>query len=458
MRTILNVDDEKGIRDSIRMILEYEKFQVSFAENGAKAIEACRSRSFDAVLLDIKMPPGKDGIEVLKELKEIDAEVPVIMISGHGTFETAVEATKLGAFDYLPKPLDRDKLLITLRNALEHRRLSGEVEQIRGKDRILGASSKIRDILDLIERVAPTEARVLITGESGTGKELVARAIHRSSKRAAGVLVEVNCAAIPHDLIESELFGHEKGSFTGATAQRIGKFEQADGGTIFLDEIGDMSLSAQAKVLRALEGGRVERVGGNTLIPVDVRVVAATNKNLAAEIQAGHFREDLFHRLNVIPIRVPPLRERREDIPLLVDAFVFEACERNGFALKKISEQALGVLASTEWSGNVRELKNFVERLVILTPGTTIERAELGAGGPNRRGEVEGLIDSSKSLQEFKDGAEAAFIKHQLERHHWNVSKTAETLEMERSHLYTKIKKYGLQRGEGGAVEEEETA
>ncbi len=454
MRTILIADDEKSVRDSIKMILEYEKYDVLFAENGVKAIEAFRTRELDAVLLDIKMPPGMDGIEVLKELKELDDTVPVIMISGHGTFETAVEATKLGAFDYLPKPLDRDKLLITLRNALEHRRLSGEVEQIRSKDRILGTSPKMHEILDIVQRVGPTEARVLITGESGTGKELVARAVHRASKRAAGPLVEVNCAAIPHDLIESELFGHEKGSFTGATAQRIGKFEQADGGTIFLDEIGDMSLPAQAKVLRVLEEGRVERVGGNTLIPVDVRVIAATNKNLAAEIQQGKFREDLFHRLNVIPIIVPPLRDRPEDIAILVEAFVREACERNGFALKKISEPAVQTLAAMEWSGNVRELKNFVERLVILTPGTTIERGELTAGGLQRKGEVEDLIQSSKSLQEFKDVSEAAFIKYQLEKHHWNVSKTAETLEMERSHLYTKIKKYGLQRADGEEGEE----
>ena len=449
MRTILVADDEKSVRDSIKMILEYEKYDVVFAENGAKALEAFRSHSLDAVLLDIKMPPGMDGIEVLKELKELNAAVPVIMISGHGTFETAVEATKLGAFDYLPKPLDRDKLLITLRNALEHKRLSGEVEQIRNKDKILGASAKIREILDIVQRVGPTEARILITGESGTGKELVARAVHRASKRAGGPLVEVNCAAIPHDLIESELFGHEKGSFTGATAQRIGKFEQADGGTIFLDEIGDMSLSAQAKVLRVLEEGRVERVGGNTLIPVDVRIIAATNKDLAAEIKQGKFREDLFHRLNVIPITVPPLRDRSEDIAILVEAFVREACERNGFALKKITDQAVQTLAFMDWSGNVRELKNFVERLVILTPGATIERSELASGGLQRKGEVEDLIQSSKSLQEFKDLAEAAFIKFQLEKHHWNVSKTAETLEMERSHLYTKIKKYGLQRGEG---------
>ena len=281
MRTILVVDDEKSVRDSVKMILEYEKYAVVFAENGANALAAFKGSMFDAILLDIKMPPGMDGIEVLREMKQMNTEIPIIMISGHGTFDTAVEATKLGAFDYLPKPLDRDKLLITLRNALEQRQLNKEVKQIREKERILGESAQIKEILNLIQRVGPTDVRILITGESGTGKELVAKAIHRASKRTAMPLVEVNCAAIPSDLIESELFGHEKGSFTGATAQRIGKFEQADDGTIFLDEVGDMSLQAQAKVLRALEEAKIERVGGNKLIPVDVRVVAATNKNLS---------------------------------------------------------------------------------------------------------------------------------------------------------------------------------
>ncbi len=456
MRTILVADDEKSVRDSIKMILEYEKFEVVFAENGAKAVEAFKENQVQAVLLDIKMPPGKDGIEVLKEMKELRPDIPVIMISGHGTFETAVEATKLGAFDYLPKPLDRDKLLITLRNALERQRLVSEVEEIRSKDLLLGESQKMKDILGIIQRVAPTEARVLITGESGTGKELVAKAVHRASKRASMPLVEVNCAAIPHDLIESELFGHEKGSFTGATAQRIGKFEQADGGTIFLDEIGDMSLQAQAKVLRVLEEGKVERVGGNKMIPADVRVIAATNKNLPEEIKLGKFREDLYHRLNVIPIQVPPLRERREDIPVLVKAFIKETCDRNGIALKKISDQTLQMLMALEWSGNVRELRNIVERLVIMSAGAVIESSELEMLGPRATADVEGLIQVSKTLQDFKDQSEAAFIKHQLEKHRWNVSKTAEALEMERSHLYTKIKKYGLERHRDSTEETEE--
>ena len=450
MRTILIVDDEKSVRDSIRMILEYEKYRVVAAENGREGLERLRDGQMDAVLLDIKMPQGMDGIEVLREIMRIDADLPVIMISGHGTFETAVEATKLGAFDYLPKPLDREKLLIVLRNALEHRALSRELRQVRDKEQILGESAKIKAILALIQRVGPTDTRVLISGESGSGKELVAKGIHRSSKRSQMPLVEVNCAAIPAELIESELFGHEKGSFTGATALRIGKFEQADGGTILLDEIGDMSVQAQAKVLRVLEEGKIERVGGNKMIPVDVRVIAATNKRLIDEVKKGAFREDLFHRLNVIPIEVPPLRERREDIPILVKAFLIDTCMRNGMAVKKITDGALGALTGAAWSGNVRELRNIVERLVIMSPGDTIEQSGLESLPAARNGIVEELLHSGTSFQEFKDRAEAAFIKRQLELHNWNVSRTAEALEMERSHLYTKINKYGLERGSEG--------
>ena len=446
MKNILVVDDEKSVRDSIKMILEYEKYSVIFAENGAKALTSFNENTPDAVFLDIKMPSGMDGIEVLREMKQMNAEVPVIMISGHGTFETAVEATKLGAYDYLPKPLDRDKLLITLRNALEHKKLSDEIVKIRGKEKILGESQRIKEIYAIIQRVGPTDARILICGESGSGKELVARAIHRASKRASMPMIEVNCAAIPAELIESELFGHEKGSFTGATNQRIGKLEQADGGTIFLDEVGDMSLQAQAKVLRALEEGKIERVGGNKTIPVNVRLIAATNKNLPEEIKKGTFREDLYHRLNVIPITVSPLRERREDIPVLVETFIDETCTKNGFGRKSISDRALTMLKSMEWRGNVRELKNIIERLVIMSSGTTIDLADLEMLSFVPKDTVDDLVQSSGSFQEFKDKAEAAFIKHQLVRHNWNVSKTAEALEMERSHLYTKIKKYGLER------------
>lgn len=453
MSTILIVDDEKSVRDSIRMILEYEGYGVQFAENGPQALSKVQGGEIHLVLLDVKMA-GMDGLEVLQKIRERDSAIPVIMISGHGTIETAVEATKLGAFDFLPKPLDRDKLIITVRNALDRARLTEEYrslkEHVEGKFQLLGESAKIREILDLVARVAPTDARVLITGENGTGKELVARAIHRQSKRADKPFVEVNCAAIPAELIESELFGHEKGSFTGATAQRIGKFEQANGGTLFLDEIGDMSLNAQAKVLRALEEGRIERVGGNKLITVDVRVIAATNKNIPEAIKNGTFRDDLYHRLKVIPIHVPPLRDRREDIPLLVNAFVEDVCARNGMARRMVSQQAMNRLEARDWPGNVRELRNAIERLVILSPGSEVDTALLDPPSGTGGGEFDDILGKGGTFQEFKERAEAAFIKRQLDRYRWNISKTAEALDIQRSHLYTKMKKYGLMKeGEG---------
>ena len=458
MKTILVVDDEKGVRDSVKMILEYEHFDVLFAENGEQALKQVASAPVELLLLDVKMA-GMDGLEVLQKVREKSSDLPVIMISGHGTIETAVEATKLGAFDFLPKPLDRDKLLVTIRNALNQAKLSEEYRKLResleGKWQILGDSQKIKEALSIVDRVAPTDARVLITGENGTGKELVARAIHRKSKRAAKTFVEVNCAAIPAELIESELFGHEKGSFTGATSQRIGKFEQADGGTLFLDEIGDMSLHAQAKVLRALEEGKIERVGGTRLIPVDVRVIAATNKDLDEEIRSGAFRDDLYHRLKVIPIHVASLRERRDDIPLLVQAFIEDVCMRNGMARKTVTEDGLKELARREWPGNVRELRNTVERLVILSPGTTIDISLLEPRSMAGRGEVDEILDAGGTFQEFKERAEAAFVRKQLELHKWNISKTAEALDIQRSHLYTKMKRYGLMK-EGEAEGEEE--
>ncbi|MCX6143878.1 MAG: sigma-54 dependent transcriptional regulator [Ignavibacteriales bacterium] len=451
MKTILVVDDEKSVRDSLKMVLEFESYDVQFAENGQEALRQLVAAPPDLVLLDVKMA-GMDGLEVLQRLREKRMDLPVIMISGHGTIETAVEATKLGAFDFLPKPLDRDKLLVTVRNALQVAKLAEDNRKLResveGKWQILGESAKIKEILAVIERVAPTDVRVLITGENGSGKELVARAIQRLSKRGSKPFVEVNCAAIPSELIESELFGHEKGSFTGATSQRIGKFEQADGGTLFLDEIGDMSFRAQAKVLRALEEGTIERVGGTKLISVDVRVVAATNKNLEEEIKKGNFRDDLYHRLRVIPVHVPALRERRDDIPLLVKAFVDDVCMRNGMARKSITEVALRRLSMSEWRGNVRELKNTVERLVILSPGTTIDVSLLDASGSGGRSESDDLIGRGGTFQEFKERAEAAFIQRQLEIHKWNISKTAEALDIQRSHLYTKMKRYGLTKEE----------
>ncbi len=450
MKTILVADDEQSVRDSLKMTLEYEGFGVLLAENGSQALEKAPDPAVELVLLDIKMS-GMDGIEVLQKLKDIRPEMPVVMISGHGTIETAVEATKLGAFDFLPKPLDRDKLLVTVRNAIEHARLSSDVrklkETIEAGSQIIGSSPQMKEILSLIARVAPTDSRVLITGENGTGKELVARALHRQGKRAQKSLVEVNCAAIPAELIESELFGHEKGSFTGATAQRTGKFEQADGGTLFLDEVGDMSLQAQAKVLRALEEGKIERVGGTKPISVDVRVIAATNKDLAGQIKNGLFREDLFHRLKVIPIHVPPLRERTDDIPELVRYFVTDVCSRNGIPPKEIPDDAMKALQGRAWRGNVRELRNTVERLIILSSGPSIDTALLEPSDSSHQGNDD-LLSMKGTFLEFKERAEAAFIRRQLERHKWNISKTAEALDIQRSHLYTKMKRYNLMKNE----------
>jgi DNA-binding NtrC family response regulator len=454
MKSVLIVDDEKGIRDSIKMILEYEHFGVDLAEDGAKALMKVENNSFDLVLLDIKMQ-GMDGIEVLGRIKSIQPDLPVVMISGHGTIETAVEATKKGAFDFLQKPLDREKLIITVRNGIERSKLAIENKQMRerieGKDQILGESPKIKEILTLVQRVAPTDVRVLITGENGTGKELVAKAIHRLSLRKDKPLVTVNCAAIPTELIESELFGHEKGSFTGATSQRIGKFEQADGGTIFLDEVGDMSPQTQAKVLRVLEEGKVERVGGTKLISVDVRVIAATNKNLPEEIKREKFREDLYHRLSVIPVHVPALRERREDIPILAKAFLDDICVRNGIARKRISDEGMSILMSMHWSGNVRELRNIIERLVIMSPGDMIDTGQvslLSGLTSAQKSEIGDIVNTSTTFQDFKDKAEKLFIQKQLERYNWNITKAAEMLEIQRSHLYTKMRKYGLMRQE----------
>lgn len=457
MKTVLVVDDEKAIRDSIKMTLEYEKFDVQFAEDGPTALAKIGQSSYDLILLDIKMP-GMDGLKVLQTIKESQADLPVVMISGHGTIETAVEATKNGAYDFLQKPLDRDKLLIVVRNAVEKKRLVSENKQLKekteGRDAILGASTKIKEVIALMERVAPTDARVLITGENGSGKELVARGIHRKSKRSDKPLIEVNCAAIPNELIESELFGHEKGSFTGATNQRIGKFELADGGTIFLDEVGDMSLNAQAKVLRVLEEGKIERVGGSKQTSVDVRVIAATNKNLIEAIKQGHFREDLYHRLNVIPIHVAPLRERRDDIPLLASAFAEDICQRYGLSKKKFTDEAIEKLKGMEWSGNVRELRNVVERMVIMSPESVVDADMVDHTAVGGKKEFDDLLSLSGSFQEFKDRAEGAYIKKRLDEHQWNISKTAEALDIQRSHLYNKMKKFGLARGDEGNIEE----
>ena len=369
MGKVLVIDDERAIRSTLKDILSLEGFDVELAENGAAGIEQFEKWGIDVVFLDIKMP-GMDGIEVLERLQAISPEVPVVMISGHGTIDTAVEAIKKGAYDFIAKPLDLNRILITLRNATDKTSLVQETKKLRSKVNktyeIVGESAPIRRVKDIIEKVAPTEARVMITGANGTGKELVARWLHEKSNRAAGPYVEVNCAAIPSELIESELFGHEKGAFTSAIKQRKGKFEQADGGTLFLDEIGDMSLSAQAKVLRALQENRISRVGGDKDIPVNVRVVAATNKNLTEEIAKGSFREDLYHRLSVILIHVPSLAERKEDIPLLAEHFIDTISTEYGMARASITADAIAELQKLGWTGNVREFRNVIERLMIL--------------------------------------------------------------------------------------------
>ncbi|KIC91778.1 sigma-54 dependent transcriptional regulator [Flavihumibacter sp. ZG627] len=387
MSNILIIDDERAIRKTLGEILSYEGYKIEEASDGEEGLKKFRESTFDVVLCDIKMPK-LDGIEFLDKAREANPDVPIIMISGHGTIETAVEAVKKGAFDYISKPPDLNRLLITLRNAMDKTSLVSEAKVLKRKvsrvQDMIGNSPAIQRIKDTIEKVAPTEARVMITGENGVGKELVARWLHEKSNRASGPLVEVNCAAIPGELIESELFGHEKGSFTSAIKQRIGKFEQANGGTLFLDEIGDMSLSAQAKVLRALQEGKITRVGGDKEISVDVRVVAATNKDLLKEVEEKNFRLDLYHRLSVILIHVPSLNERRDDIPQLVDKFLENICAEYGIAKKEIEKPAMEALKEYEWTGNIRELKNVVERLVILSGKSILKEDVINNVSPKR--------------------------------------------------------------------------
>ena len=448
---ILVIDDESGIRHALGQLLEYEGYEVHTAGGGSEGLALYEKVKPHLVFLDVKMA-GLDGLEVLKRLRQLDAAATVVMISGHATIQSAVEATQLGAYDILEKPLDTDRVLVLLRNALVQRDLSEENEQLRAtiesRYEIVGRSYAVRALLERIDKVANTPARVLITGENGTGKELVARAIHRGSGRSKKPFVEVNCAAIPSELIESELFGHMKGSFTGAIADRAGKFEQANGGTLFLDEIGDMSLSAQAKVLRVLQDGVVSRIGGSKPVQVDVRVLAATNKDLAQEIGAGRFREDLYYRLNVVPIIVPPLRERREDIELLAVYFLQQLASRDGLPTRGITDEALRHLANLEWAGNVRELRNTIERLVILASGSTIGASEIDRLAGRRAAEPAGLgaLIECQTFEEFKQAAERAFLLAKLRAFDWNVSETARALDMPRSNLYKKIERYSLTR------------
>ena len=448
-RRVLVVDDEKGVREAMRQILEYEGIEVQTAESGDEALRRYPEFHPHLVFLDVKMA-GMDGLQTLATLRERDPLAQVVMISGHGTIQTAVEATQLGAYDFLEKPLDTDRILLTLRHAFERAELESENQRLRATvvDRyeIVGESAAIRELKEVIERVAPTGARVLITGENGSGKELVARAIHRRSPRADQPFVEVNCAAIPAELIESELFGHMKGSFTGAFADRPGKFEQADGGILFLDEVGDMSAAAQAKVLRALEEGVVTRIGATKAISVNVRVIAATNKNLADEIAGGRFREDLYYRLNVVPIPVPPLRSRREDIPLLVERFAGDLVRNSGVKAKAIEPEALKALTARDWPGNVRELRNAVERLLILSVGETVTATDVDrVSGIAGESAMADLVNCA-TFEDFKQQAERTFLEAKLADSGWNVSETARKLNMPRSNLYKKIEKYGLAR------------
>ncbi len=497
---ILVIDDEAGIRESLRMILEYEGYTCLLAATGEQGLAMARSEAPDLVFSDIKMP-GLDGLEVLTRLRAQDDALPVVMISGHGTVATAVEATKLGAMDFIEKPLSTERVLLTVRNALNAGRLEQENRRLRGAEdaryNIVGQSPALLHVLDAIGRAAPTNATVLVLGESGVGKELVARAIHRNSLRARERFVQVNCAAIPEELIESELFGHEKGSFTGATDKQIGKFELADRGTIFLDEVGDMSQKTQAKVLRVLQEGEVERIGSQRTLKVDVRVIAATNKDLEAAIADGAFREDLYFRLSVIPVQVPPLRDRPEDIPLLVKHFA-ELFAADGGRTRRFTPEAFGVLQQHRWRGNIRELKNTIERVLIMARGDVVDVADVrqflrvdgvtagsapaAAPAPVAQSgllpqaayvpdharvasvaespvafEPAAAADGARAtpakpttLREFKEQVEREFLVEKLREHGWNISRTAEVIDTPRSNLYKKLEQYGITQEKDG--------
>jgi DNA-binding NtrC family response regulator len=445
--TLLVIDDEPNILTTVRRALEIEGYAVEVAGNGALGLAKLAEGDIDLVLLDVMMP-GESGLEVLPKIRVASPETMVVMMSGNATIETAVQATKAGAHDFIEKPLSGDKLLLTVQNALHFARLRDENQRLLGRVRtdfaMIGKGAAMRAIFDKVAKTAPTTGRVLITGENGTGKELVARAIHDHSKRVDGPFVKLNCAAIPSELIESELFGHEKGSFTGAMQQRRGKFELADGGTLFLDEVGDMNPSAQAKVLRVLQENELERVGGGETIKVDVRVVAATNKDLQAEIEAGRFREDLFYRLAVVPIELPPLRARREDIPSLVEHFVGQVCSDNGRRPKKVAPSAMTLLMQHEWPGNVRELKNVVERLVILTgDAEVITEADVGDALPRVKA-VKTEFARGTPFKDLVSAAEREIIMAALDANDHHVSNTARELQLERSHLYKKMRALGI--------------
>jgi two-component system, NtrC family, nitrogen regulation response regulator NtrX len=459
---ILVIDDEAAIRDSMRMILEYEGYEVLTAPTGEEGLAVVEREGPDLLFLDIKMP-GMDGLEVLRRLTHLTDQTPIIVISGNvaeggASASEAAQAIKLGARDFIEKPPSTDRVLVTVRNAIDSNRLRTEVRTLKRdvekRYQIVGDSPALARVREAIARAAPTSATVLIWGESGVGKELVARAIHRESLRRDQAFVQVNCAAIPDELIESELFGHEKGSFTGATDRQIGKFEQADKGTIFLDEIGDMSLKTQAKVLRVLQEQEIERLGSNKVLKVDVRVIAATNKNLEEEIERGTFREDLFYRLNVVPIHVPPLRERRDDIALLVRHFADWFTRENNFRRKTFTAAAMDQLRQHHWRGNIRELRNYVERLIIMSPGDAVDVGDLPGLGPARVDQSAAPAHNdwmhTATLQEFKAISERAFLVGKLRGSGWNISRTAEEIDTPRSNLYKKLEQYQISEEKDG--------
>ena len=463
---ILVIDDDAEIRKSFKMTLEYAGYDVTLAATGEEGVKLAEQEAPDLVFCDIKMP-GMDGLEVLQKLQHLKDVMPIVVITGNADIQNAVEATRLGAFDFIEKPVSSERMLVSVRNAVDTRRLKTENKSFRRdaekKYQIVGDSPALAAVRGAIQKAAPTNATVLIWGESGVGKELVARAIHRESLRRDGQFVQVNCAAIPDELIESELFGHEKGSFTGATDRQIGKFEQADKGTIFLDEIGDMSLKTQAKVLRVLQEQELERLGSNRVIKVDVRVIAATNKNLEEEIDRNTFREDLFYRLNVVPIHVPARRERRDDIPALVRHFADLFARENNFHRRTFTAAAMEKLKQQHWRGNIRELRNFVERLVIMTSNESVDAKDIPEGGVIRgdlpAAAATGEISASAAeqswmqaptLQEFKSGSERAYLVAKLRENSWNISKTAEVIDTPRSNLYKKLEQYRISQETDG--------
>jgi DNA-binding NtrC family response regulator len=450
MQTLLIADDEPNIRKTLARVLSLEGYQLLQAAHGREALECIRQNAVDLVLLDVLMPE-LDGLQALGALREEQPDLPVIMMSGHATIESAVQATRLGALDFLEKPLSTDKLLLAVSNALRFARLSREHAELsalaRDEGEMIGGSARMREISDMIRKIAPTQGRVLIRGPNGTGKELVARAIHAQSGRAERPFIKVNCAAIPSELIESELFGHEKGAFSGALRLRRGKFELADGGSLFLDEVGDMSLSAQAKVLRALQESEFERVGGSETIRVDVRVVAATNKDLLAEIAAGRFREDLYYRLAVVPIELPALTDRREDIPALGRHFLRLVCRQNGFRELSLTEEAISLLMQHPWPGNVRELRNAIERLAILASGPTIGAENVQQILPATALPKRSTRAAGASLRDLLAAAERQILLDALAESEGNVAATARTLDLERSHLYKKLRQHGIATG-----------